>query len=84
MSKQQKILDGIQSRPPPADIRWDELKSMLEWLGYRMHKGDGARRKFAHPETKAVIALHEPHHPAIVGKKCLTNVVQFLRDKGHI
>jgi hypothetical protein len=84
MARQQKTLERIQAKPTPSDLRWEELRALLEWLGYRMLKGDGARRKFVHQETKAVLALHEPHKPATVGKKCLDSVVQFLKDKGHI
>lgn len=84
MSKLSKTLARIQATPTPSDFKWDELQSLLERLGYKCISGQGARRKFVHEETKALISLHKPHPSPDVGKKCLDTVVEFLKDQGHI
>jgi hypothetical protein len=50
MSKYSKALAKLVAVPPPADLRWDELRAVLEHLGYTLLKGSGSRRKFYHQE----------------------------------
>jgi hypothetical protein len=38
MAKHQKVLSKLCSIPPSANIKWDELKAVLEHLGYVMMK----------------------------------------------
>jgi len=46
MSKHQKALERLCANPPASDIKWQELKGVLEHLGYTMLKNSGSRRKF--------------------------------------
>jgi predicted RNA binding protein YcfA (HicA-like mRNA interferase family) len=55
MAKHRKALEKLCATPPSADIKWDELKSVLEHLGYAMLKGSGSRRKFYHQAKNALI-----------------------------
>lgn len=84
MSKHQKALERLCSTPPPSDLKWNELKSILEHLGYEMLKNTGSRRKFVHRETRAVISCHEPHPSPNVDKGCVVDVVGHLRATGLI
>lgn len=61
MSRHRKALERLCANPPAQDIKWQELKGVLEHLGYVMLKNSGSRRKFYHEEKKALIICHEPH-----------------------
>ena len=84
MSKQQKALDKLCASPPPADFKWQELKGVLEHLGYMLLKNSGSRRKFYHPGKQALIICHEPHPTPNVDKACIADVVSHLRANGLI
>ena len=84
MSKHQKALDRLCANPPPADIKWKELKGVLEHLGYRLLTNTGSRRKFFHDAKKALIICHEPHPDPNVDKGCVASVVEHLRANGFI
>jgi predicted RNA binding protein YcfA (HicA-like mRNA interferase family) len=84
MSKHQKALERLRAKPPAADIKWNELKTVLEHLGYEMLKNNGSRRKFVHRGTKALIICHEPHPSPDVDKGCIVDVVAHLEANGFI
>lgn len=84
MSKHQKALERLCATPPTADIKWQELKGVLEHLGYNMLKGSGSRRKFYHPGKKALIICHEPHPTPNVNKGCIADVIEHLKLNGFI
>lgn len=84
MSKHDKVLIRIQAKPPACDIKWSDLKALLEHLGYEQLNGSGSRRKFFHKEKNALIVCHEPHPRSEVDKGCVADVCQHLRDKGFI
>ena len=84
MSKHSKALAKLSASPPPSNIKWDELKSILEHLGYTVLKGSGSRRKFYHKEKDDLIICHEPHPSLNVDKGCVSDVVDHLRARGFI
>ena len=84
MSKHQKALEKLCAIPPAADIKWLELKGVLEHLGYEMLKNSGSRRKFYHPVKKALIICHQPHPSPSVDKGCISDVVEHLKANGFI
>lgn len=87
MSKHDKVLKRILSKPVPADITWNQLKGVLFSLGYeevKTGKTGGSRRRFFHKGKDALITLHEPHPSSIVKKGCLSDVVTHLREHGFI
>lgn len=84
MSKHQKALQKLCVVPPAADIKWQELKGVLEHLGYTMLSNSGSRRKFYHAEKKALIICHEPHPSPSVDKGCIADVIEHLKIYGFI
>ena len=84
MSKHQKALAKLCATPPPSDLKWTELKAVLEHLGYKMLKNSGSRRKFYHSEKQALIICHEPHPSPSVDKGCVVDVVEHLRANGFL
>jgi predicted RNA binding protein YcfA (HicA-like mRNA interferase family) len=84
MSKYTKALAKLCTKPPPADLKWDELRAILEHLGYRLLKGAGSRRKFYHEQKDALIICHCPHPSPNVDKGCVADVVTHLKKHGFI
>jgi len=84
MAKHRKALEKLCATPPSSDIKWDELKSVLEHLGYTMLKGSGSRRKFYHQARNALIICHAPHPSPDVDKGCIADVIDHLKTNGFI
>lgn len=84
MSKHEKSLLKLCVKPVPADIKWEELKGVLEHLGYTLQKGSGSRRKFYHKAKDVLIICHQPHPSPDVDKGCVADVVEHLRTNKFI
>ncbi|MBU1264318.1 MAG: type II toxin-antitoxin system HicA family toxin [Gammaproteobacteria bacterium] len=82
MSKRDKLIEKIQSRP--KDFTWQETCGLLSSLGYELMKNDGSRRKFYNAETRAVLMVHEPHPRNYLLAYQVKDVLQHLKDKGLI
>ncbi len=66
MSRKEKLILKFQQRP--KNFTWDELVSLLKYLGYReikTGKTGGSRRRFIH-NSAATITLHKPHPQSIL------------------
>lgn len=84
MSKNEKLLQRLLSLP--KDFTWDELVKVLIYFGYsELKKGNtgGSRRKFADAQQHVII-LHKPHPGNIVKEYALKQVIEHLKEKGHI
>lgn len=84
MSKHLKALARLCAKPPASDIKWSEMRGVLEHLGYTMLKNSGSRRKFFHIGKKALIICHEPHPSPNVDKGCVVDVIEHLQIHGFI
>lgn len=84
MGKHQKTLQQLCASPTPANIRWDDVVSLLKHLGYDLIKGDGSRRRFYSPRTKAVFTCHKPHPQPTLPKYVVEQLVAHLMTFGHI
>jgi hypothetical protein len=84
MSKTEKLLQRLLSNP--KDFTWDELVTILLYFGFaelKKGKTGGSRRTFANAK-KSVIILHKPHPGNIVKQYAIKQVIEALKDKGHI
>lgn len=84
MSKNDKTIKKIARRPTASDVKWSDLKSALESLGYEAMNNDGSRRKFIHKTTKAIISCHKPHPSPDVGKCTIDGIRTHLIEHGFI
>jgi len=85
MSRNQKIIDKLKAKTPASDIKWAQLKGILESFGYVMHKsGASSSRKFYHKEKRALICCHQPHPTPCVDKGCIADVVNHLKEYGFL
>lgn len=84
MVKHRKTLVKMASIPPPSNVKWAEMRALLEHLGYKLLNGSGSRRKFYNKEKDLLIICHEPHPMPEVDKGCIVDVVDHLRSNGFI
>lgn len=84
MSKHRKTLEKLSAKPVSAGIKWDELKSALEHLGYAMLTNSGSRRKFFHKDKNDLIICHQPHPSPDVDKGCIADIVEHLKTHKFI
>jgi predicted RNA binding protein YcfA (HicA-like mRNA interferase family) len=84
MSKISKIIQRITAKPVPSNIKWDELVTLLEHLGFKLLKNSGSRRKFFNEDIDRLISLHEPHPSPEVLPCYIKDVVANLQDWGLI
>jgi predicted RNA binding protein YcfA (HicA-like mRNA interferase family) len=84
MAKHDKTLQKLSAKPTPADIKWGDLKGLLEHLGYKMLNNTGSRRKFFHKGKDALICCHQPHPSPDVDKGCVDDVVEHLKKHDFI
>ncbi|ANI13403.1 hexulose-6-phosphate isomerase [Pseudomonas citronellolis] len=59
MSRNEKLLAKLLNES--ASFTWQELVTLLRWLGYRQLEGSGSRVKFDNGDPLALINLHKPH-----------------------
>lgn len=85
MAKQGKTIRKILTKPIPANVQWNEIKSLLIKLGYkRIDKSGGSSRKFYHKEVDDLIVCHKPHPESTVDRGCISDIVQHLKEKGFV
>jgi len=82
MSRQEKLLERLQSRP--SDFEWSEVVSLLKKLGYELLHGSGSSRKFVNREKKSIIMLHEPHPQTVLKDYALKIIIAELKERGII
>ncbi|MBE9204015.1 type II toxin-antitoxin system HicA family toxin [Synechocystis salina LEGE 06099] len=76
--KQERILLAIQTSPPPADLRWDDIESLFKALGAQVSQGNGSRVRVSLNGVRAV--FHKPHPNNEVGRSCVGSICLFLES----
>ena len=82
MSRQNKLLIRLLGRP--RDFTYDELKSLLQGLGYveaTTGKTSGSRVAFIHNKTQHVIRLHKPHPGNELKLYQIDQIIETLKDQ---
>lgn len=82
MSKREKLVERLLSKP--KDLEWAEVVSLLESMGFEIVRGKGARRKFKHKETSALIILHEPHPSKVMKTYAIEEIISTLKEGGFL
>jgi predicted RNA binding protein YcfA (HicA-like mRNA interferase family) len=84
MSRKEKLISKFQQRP--KNFTWDELTSLLKYMGYREIKAGktgGSRRRFVH-DSAATITLHKPHPQNILKRYAVDQVLDILTQEEMI
>ena len=83
MSKKEKLIKRLLSRP--KDSSFEEMKTLLAYLGYELKQGGGGSGvKFSKENSNEVINFHKPHPGGILKKYVLDQVIEKLRRDGMI
>ncbi len=82
MTRKEKLLKRLLSEP--KDFSWEELVTLLLWLGFEeanTGKTGGSRRRFINKEG-IVISLHQPHPGNLLKSYQIEQVIDILRQEG--
>jgi len=82
MSKNKKLITRFKTRP--KDFAWDELTSMLNYLGFVTIQGSGSRVKFYHDKHDCLIYLHKPHPSKVLKEYMVKAILSTLEQRGLI
>lgn len=81
MSKKDKLIDRLLKKP--KDFTFDEMESLLSYLGYEFKQGGtGSGVKFIKEGSNEVINFHKPHQSGILKRYVLNQVIEKLRKDG--
>jgi hypothetical protein len=81
MSKLEKLIQKFLSKP--MDFTYDELRSLLNGLGYKEIKTgrtSGSRVAFFNEQRKHIIRLHKPHPKNILKRYQIDLIEEELRS----
>lgn len=77
MSTKDKLTERFRSLP--SDFTFDELKCVLNHLGFTMtNSGATSGSRIAFTKGSLMIKMHKPHPGRIVGRKTLKSIRDFL------
>ena len=79
-SRQRETFEAIFTSPPPADLRWGEVESLMRALGAEITEGRGSRVRVKLENRIAV--FHRPHPRPEAGRGMLRSVRRFLESAG--
>ena len=79
-NKQQKTLLLIFEKPTCSDVRYDDLKSLLNSVGARTGEGRGSRVRFEYGARS--VHIHKPHPQKVLPKYSVELLRDFLMEIG--
>ena len=82
MARLDKLLARLASKP--NDFSWDELCSLMSFLGYQLKTSGGSGRKFYDPASTAKLFMHQPHPSNILKAYQVRDTLIFLKQEGHM
>lgn len=78
-------LAKIYQRPTPADIRWQDIISLLEAVGVEISQGSGSRVRLKKGVEKVEkMVIHRPHPSPGTGKNTVRDIAKFLETIGIV
>lgn len=79
-AKCRRTLKAIFAQPPPSNLRWADIESLLTALGAERSEGRGSRVRFLLNDEEAV--FHRPHPKPETDKGAVVSVRKFLETAG--
>jgi HicA toxin of bacterial toxin-antitoxin, len=80
-TKNGRTLADVFARPVRADIRWDQVETLLRALGAEVTQGNGSRVRIALNERRMV--FHTPHPQPTLVKDAVRSLRRFLIEAGY-
>lgn len=88
MGSGKKVLHEIRKsdsrKSSPKVLEWDDIVSLLLFLGYVMKeaRGGGSAVRFFHPKTQHIIFLHRPHPGTEICPGARAYILKSLKTTG--
>lgn len=80
MSKPQKLIDRI--RKIPSDFTYDELRTLLNGLGYVEVQSGKTAVKFINLDLKHIVRLHRPNSENILKMYQTEDILSHFESRG--
>ena len=80
MGRHDRTLRAVFSVPPPANIRWTDIESLLTHCGAEISAGRGSRVRIALNGVRAV--FHRPHPQKETDRGSVASMRRFLTEAG--
>lgn len=78
--KHQRALLAVFEDPVRSNVRWRDMRAMLEAAGAEITEGEGSRVRVALNGVRAV--FHRPHPKKEIGKGAIRSLRRFLAEAG--
>lgn len=79
---QRRTLARIHRKPPPVDLRWQEVVSALQHYGVEVKERKGSRVRLRKGNERIVV--HRPHPGPQTGRETTRDISDFLRTAGVV
>lgn len=83
MGKKEKLIQRLRSMP--KDFTYEELRTLLQYLGYEegnAGKTSGSAVRFVHKQTRHTIRIHKPHPGNILKRYIIDFILESLTKEG--
>ena len=74
--RHRRTLERMQATPTPADIRWDEIESLLGALGVTLVERAGSRVQLV-KEAESIV-VHRPHPRPVASRDTVRDIAMFI------
>ncbi len=74
--RHRRTLKRMQATPTPADIRWEEIESLLNALGVNLVERAGSRVQLV--KGAQSIVVHRPHPRPVTSRDTVRDIVKFI------
>lgn len=78
--KQRDTLELIYKTPPPSDLKWSSVESLIIALGGEIKQGNGSRCRFL--LNGSIARFHRPHPSPDTDKGAVVNLREWLESIG--
>ena len=79
--RHRRTLERMQATPTPADIRWEEIESLLGALGVSLVERAGSRVQLV--KGSESIVVHRPHPRPETSRDTVRDMVKFIELIGE-
>jgi predicted RNA binding protein YcfA (HicA-like mRNA interferase family) len=79
MAKHDKFFEKFTKIPARKDLTFNELETLLVYLGFEKIDGSGSRIKFIHRTKNLIVSLHKPHPSNILKEYIVKQVQEVLK-----
>ncbi|WP_342754728.1 type II toxin-antitoxin system HicA family toxin [Pantoea sp. MBD-2R] len=78
--KHQCTLNKIFTSPPPVNIKWSDIESLIKALGGRVTEGNGSRCRFILNDS--IAKFHRPHPLPDTDRDAIVSLREWLESTG--